>query len=272
MANKRLSQEDMVISSQHPQWLDTIVSNQYCDDKLYKIILFFVIFSPCPKYCTQGRTLQFYHWKEKPWSTNRYLKNKLDEGVFFNRGKYFRCVSKTSQLVDALHKAELGEDFYLHREIERAAFTNAAGNEYMSLFHHIRCALAHGRIAMFEIPDSDDLLFVMENGSEYGNGFQVKARMVLRRRTLLKWIDIITAGPLEAEKNYHYEVYEALRNNKKLRIKDLAIMFDESEYAIKKAVDFLKKAKILAYQNHGEYSWWEVNISNAQAYFDSIYK
>ena len=54
MANKKLSREDLVISPKHPKWLDTIVADRHCDNDLYKIILFFVIFSPCPKYSTQG--------------------------------------------------------------------------------------------------------------------------------------------------------------------------------------------------------------------------
>lgn len=270
MANKKLSREDLVISPKHPKWLDTIVADRHCDNNLYKIILFFVIFSPCPKYSTQGRTLQFYNWKDKPWSTNKYLKDKLDNGVFSDRKKYFRCVAQIPQLVEAVHKAELEDDFYVHREVERVAFINTEGSEYMSLFHHIRCALAHGRIAMFEDSDTDDLLFVMENGSELGAEFHVKARMVLRRSTLLRWIEIITAGPQEPEKDYRRDIYEALLNNNRLRIKNLVNMFGESEYAINKAISFLKKANIITYQNHGKNGWWEVNASTAQAYFDSI--
>lgn len=140
----------------------------------------------------------------------------------------------------------------------------------MSLFHHIRCALAHGRIAMFEEQGTEDIVFVMENGSDSGADFQVKARMVLRKSTLLKWIDIITKGPQEPEKTYYKEVYEALLSNKKLRIKDLVSMFEESEYAINKAIAFLKQWNVISYQNHGKNGWWEVNVSNANLCFDQL--
>lgn len=115
MANKKLTREELVISPKHPKWLDTFVANSHFDNNLYKIILFFVIFSPCPKYCTQGRTLQFYNWNDKPWSTNKYLKDKLDDGVFTNKRNYFRCVDNTSIFSAALRKANLDGDFYLHR-------------------------------------------------------------------------------------------------------------------------------------------------------------
>ncbi len=150
MANRKLSKDEMIITSKHPEWLDTLVADRHCNDKLYKIILFFVIFSPCSKYCTQGRTLQFYNWKEKPWSTNRYLKSRLDDGVFTDRRNYFRCAEKISSLIEDFRKTDLGDNFYLHRAVERVAFTKVESSEYMSLFYHIRCALAHGRIAMFE--------------------------------------------------------------------------------------------------------------------------
>lgn len=270
MANKKLSREEQVISPKHPKWLDTIVADRHCDNDLYKIILFFVIFSPCPKYCTQGRTLQFYNWKDKPWSTNKYLKDKLDSGVFSDKKKHFQCADQIPKLVDAVRKADLGDDFYLHREIERVAFTSTESSEYMSLFHHIRCALAHGRIAMFEDQGTADVIFVMENGIDSGADFQVKARMVLRKSTLLKWIDIITKGPQEPEKTYYKEVYEALLSNKKLRIKDLVSMFEESEYAINKAIAFLKQWNVISYQNHGKNGWWEVNVSNANLCFDQL--
>lgn len=270
MTRKKLEQQYIVKSPKHPQWLNTIVDDKYYDNSLYRIILFFVIFSPCSKYCTQGRTLQYYNWKEKPWNTNKYLKDKLDDGVFINKKKYFRCVTQISQLVEAVHKAELEDDFYIHREIERVALVKTDGNEYMSLFHHIRCALAHGRITLFEDPNSDDILFVMENGKELGAEFQVTARMVLRRSTLLRWIKIISAGPQEPEKNYYREIYKALLDDNKLRIKDLANIFSESEYAIEKAVSFLREAGIIAYQNHGKNSWWEVNVSNAERCFNNM--
>lgn len=202
MANRQLKREQMVLTSKQPQWLDRAIPDRLCDESLYKIILFFVLFSPCKNYCTQGRTLQFYNWKEKPWTTNKYLKDKLDSGVFADKKKYFRSASKIEDLVEEVREAELEEEFYLNREIERVAFFNSEKNAYMSLFYHIRCALAHGRIAMYEDDDTKDVWYVMENGIGKDSEFQVRARMVLRRSTLLRWIDIITAGPQEPEEIY----------------------------------------------------------------------
>ena len=261
------TQENIVFTQKHPTWLDTVISNNAFDNDLFQIILFYVFYSPCPKYSTQGRTLQYYGWNDKPWKTNRYLKDKLNGDLFGEKNKYFRATSQISELPESFHKADLEEHFYEQRKTERVAFLNCESNEYISLFHHIRCALAHGRIAMFEDGKNQDIIFVMENGCEKGKDFQVKARMVLRKSTLLHWAKIITDGPQEPERDYHREVFQALLVNNRLRRKDLISMFQESEYVINKALEYLKKSHLIVYQNHGKNSWWDIYADNAEKYF-----
>lgn len=261
------TQENLILTQKHPIWLDTKISNNAFDEDLFQIILFYVFYSPCPKYSTQGRTLQYYNWSDKPWKTNRYLKDKLNGNLFGEKRKYFRAASQISKLPEAFQKAELEECFYAQREKERVAFLNCESSEYMSLFHHIRCALAHGRIAMYEDSKNHDIIFVMENGCEKGKDFQVKARMVLRKSTLLRWRKIITDGPQEPENDYRREVFQALLENNHLSRKDLISMFRESEYVIDKTLAYLKKSHLIVYQNHGKNSWWDVYADNAKKCF-----
>ncbi len=268
--SKSIDQADCVLTERHPTWLDTIVRNEYFDEELYQIILFYIIFSPCPQYCTQGRSLQYYGWKEKPWRTNRYLKAKLDAGVFERKSNFFRPVQKIPDLKEAFRKAKLENDFFKDRSFERVAFLNTEDNSYMSLFRHVRCALAHGRLAIYPTPDNKDAVLVMENGNEKGAYFQVKARMVLRKSTLLKWSQIVRNGPQEDENTYYQDVYLALLRDKTLRRKDLMTMLNESEYAINRAVNFLQRANIITYHNHSRNSWWEVNAGNAEKRFKNM--
>lgn len=268
--NKKEIQENLVLTEKYPDWLKGWISDEQFDKDLFQIFLFYVIFSPCPKYCTKGHTLQYYGWKEKPWSTNRYLKDKLDKNVFFERKKYFRSVGKIAELQSAFNKAELLDNFYENREVESVAFLNCESSEYISLFHHIRCSLAHGRFAVFPVSDSDDAVFVMENGVGKGNAFSVRARMILKKSTLLRWAKLISEGPQEDEKNYRVEIYKALLKNSRLRVKDLENMFNEPKTVIKKAMDFLKKNNIIEHHNHGENSWWEVKTENAKKCFEKL--
>ena len=64
-------------------------------------------------------------------------------------------------------------------------------NEFMAILYHIRNALAHGRLAMYPIEDGKDIMFALEDGIKRNAEFQVRSRMLLKKTTLLKWIDII---------------------------------------------------------------------------------
>jgi len=44
-------------------------------------------------------------------------------------------------------------------------------------------------------------------------------------------------------------------------------MFQESEYVINKALEYLKKSHLIVYQNHGKNSWWDIYADNAEKYF-----
>ena len=55
----------------------------------------------------------------------------------------------------------------------------------------LRNALAHGRLAMYPLGDETDIVFALEDGIKRNGEFQVRSRMILKKSTLLKWIDII---------------------------------------------------------------------------------
>ena len=61
MANRKLSKDEMIITSKHPEWLDTLVADRHCNDKLYKIILFFGLILQSTIYKIEGNTVYIYH-------------------------------------------------------------------------------------------------------------------------------------------------------------------------------------------------------------------
>ncbi|MCF0133406.1 MAG: hypothetical protein HUJ72_06030 [Blautia sp.] len=98
----------------------------------------------------------------------------------------------------ACQRANLLENFPKNLDEERAAVSISDQNQFLSLFRHIRNAFSHGRINMHETKDGD-LMFIFEDvGRKVSGGIPVSARMLLRKSTLLKWIDIIEAGPQTA--------------------------------------------------------------------------
>ena len=104
---------------------------------------------------------------------------------------------------DTCQKVDLAGKFQEHRDVERIAIYKPSNYpEFMAVFYHIRNALAHGRLAMYK--HGEGIVFILEDGVKRGDRFQVRSRMVLKKRTLLKWIDIIESGPQtqnESDKN-----------------------------------------------------------------------
>ena len=59
----------------------------------------------------------------------------------------------------------------------------------MQFFSHVRNCSAHNRFAIK--PHKDDWLFILEDVSR---DKKVSARMILKKSTLLRWIEIIEGG------------------------------------------------------------------------------
>lgn len=199
-----MSSSEVKVTSDHPSWLDTIVPPEYEDAELYEIILFFVIHSPCNGQSAKGISLTERGWKPKPWNSPKYLKEKLDFAIFENSTRLLKPVESKKQLLLELNSMDLNDDFYNHRNAQRALYTivseKGCKNEYMSLFYHIRNALAHGRIAMYPYK-SNDVVFVMEDGKEVGGKadrrFEVSARIVINKSSLLRVIEVLKNPPKE---------------------------------------------------------------------------
>ena len=187
----------------HPAWLDTIVPDRLNNPELYRIVTFFVFHSPCKMLSAMSRPLVHYGWTE-PWKKTQGLKRKLKDAST-NPNLLFSSMTQ-QDMRQALEKAGLLDLTICDYTSERIAFYNNQKNQFMSVFYHIRDAFAHGRLSMRELEsDSFDYAFLLEDvkmKSTKSTGIvecTVTARMVLRKSTLLKWIDIIESGPKSTE-------------------------------------------------------------------------
>lgn len=100
------------------------------------------------------------------------------------------------------------KDFHRSHDRERIVIYKSRQNEFLSIFHHIRNAFAHGRIAIYDCDNGTDTIFVMEDGVIRKTQFEVRARMVLKKSTLIKWMETIRSGkyPDEVEqKRKHFK-------------------------------------------------------------------
>lgn len=183
------------IAPLNPGWIKKKVPDEYADDGLLRIIRFYVINTPCTELSYSGKAITEYGWKKDIWKKDT-LKNILFDAANLKRGETFVVAKKTNEMRKACEIARLKKGFQQSREIERMVLYKNKKNEFLSVFYHIRNAFAHGRMAMYS-SDKEDIVFVLEDGINKNESFIVRSRMILKRQTLLKWIDIIEKGYLE---------------------------------------------------------------------------
>lgn len=175
----------------HPIWLDYITPERFNNAELNRIVTFFVFHSPCSELSAMSKCLREYGW-DTPWRKPQYLQRKL-KTASFNENLLFSAQT-IDDMRQALEKADLLEDIMANPGTERIAVYNNKKNQFMSVFYHLRDAFAHGRLNMIDIGVEGDYAFILEDVSKRKEAYRVTARMVLRKSTLIKWIDLIEAG------------------------------------------------------------------------------
>lgn len=185
----------------NPDWIERIVPDSYADDDLKRIIIFYVINTPCVKESSSSISMSEYGWNKEVWG-NGTLKNELLSVADLEKDKTLFVCKKLSDMKSVFEKAKMKKGFQKNQKVEKVAFykTGRYSNEMMNIFLHIRNSLAHGRLAMYEC-GKDDVMFALEDGVHQKEYFEVRSRMILKKSTLLKWIDIVTAGPSALESN-----------------------------------------------------------------------
>lgn len=188
------------ISPLKPGWIKKKMSNTYFDDDFKRMMIFYVINTPCVELSFSGIALSEYGWGKDIWG-NYDWKNYLFGIADLKRGSTFAVAHKTEQMKEVCEKISMKKDFHRCRDRERIVIYKSRQNEFSSIFHHIRNAFAHGRMAVYECEDGSDLIFVLEDGKKSKEQFEVRARMVLKKSTLMKWMEIIQSGkyPNEVE-------------------------------------------------------------------------
>lgn len=234
-------------------WLDTMVPSEYEDEGLYEIILFFVIHSPCKGQSSKGISLTERGWKAKPWYSPKYLKEKLDKAIFGEDTRQLKMVDSKNKLLHEIQTFDLDDDYFNHREFQRALYSKVSAkgceSEYMSFFYHIRNALAHGRLAMYPAK-KNDITFVMEDGKRIGkesdDKFEVSARIVIYKSSLLKIIKLLKNPPIEND--YSEDILNAIKNGnctKRIIMNELEI----DEYTYEKYIQSLKLKKKIEFKH-----------------------
>ncbi len=184
-----------------PNWITCISDAELRDAAIQEIISFYLIHTPVEELSSMSIPLSEYGWL-KPWRKPVYLNKQLKAAastyeLLFSADTY-------DKLGDAINESEEASDFPTSLDIEYIVFYDCKKNQFISVFYHIRNALAHGRFRICNDSDGNRVV-VMEDVVKMSNNSTCKlsARMVIRVNTLLAWISIIKAG----EKKYIRRVW-----------------------------------------------------------------
>lgn len=144
-----------------------------------------------------GKPLSKYGWSA-PWQKPYYLNRQLKQ-LASNYELLFSAASY-EKMDEALEKADLLNDFPSNLEEERICIYDKEKNQFMSVFYHLRNSFAHGRLNMVDV--DNECVFVFEDvaPNSKSDNLKVSARMVLKKSTLLSWIDIIEHGESKYKK------------------------------------------------------------------------
>ena len=99
-----------------------------------------------------------------------------------------------------MKRGNLYDDFPSDLKTERICVYDNMHNQFLSVFYHIRNAFAHCRLNMIDV--DGECVFVLEDivRDKKKNTLKLSARMVIKKSTLLNWINLIEDGEKEYDK------------------------------------------------------------------------
>lgn len=167
-------------------------------------------------------------------------------------------VESKAKILSKIEDMKLDNDFYNHRNKQRMLYSKISNrgceSEYMSLFYHIRNSLAHGRLAMYPAKN-DDIIFVMEDGKQIGkerdDNFEVSARIIIKKTSLLKVIEVLKNPP--KDNDYSEDILQAIKNGSCTKRNIMSeVLIDE--YTYEKFIQKLKLENKIKF----EYGQWKI--------------
>ncbi len=184
-----------VETERNPKWMNWIAPECFNDKDLFRIVIFFVFHSPCEGVSSMRKSFGEYGWAA-PWKNPFYLNKQLEQAASSHKLLY--SAKGYEEMDAALEKADLNESFPSNLSRERICIYDNQDNQFLSVFYHIRNAFAHCRLNMVDV--DGECVFILEDvqrNKKTGDKLKVSARMILRKSTLLRWIEIIENGERE---------------------------------------------------------------------------
>lgn len=181
-----------------PTWVHSGLPSNEIAKLVSPLLKFFVIESPVEGLSARQVPLMTYGWSA-PWKKPEWLNRKLKDAAS-NKNFYWSC-EKYGGMEEVLGRSPLGQKpIDTSSPIEVAVIYDCKKNQTLSLFYHIRNSLAHGRFCAFR--HKRDIWFAFEDvqkakkkKDDPADCARLTARILIKNRTLAKWIKLIKQGP-----------------------------------------------------------------------------
>lgn len=190
----------IVKESYYPGWVKSKDDLEFSNN-FNRIINFYVFGTPNSKVSSSGKNMKQRRWNKDVW-TKGDLRSYLLIAAELQNDFNYKKVLTLDTFSQAASTVGLDRNWQNKRDMNRIIFhSDKESNEILNIFFYIRCAFAHGRFQIYEL-DSGDPVYVLESVSGKGEKekYNVKARMILRESTLIKWADTILAGQIALER------------------------------------------------------------------------
>ena len=188
--------DDYIVVNETEEWLQRNINQEFANGDFFRIVMFYILHSPCKKGSYNPVKLESYGWKN-PWH-GKALKNLIDTAAGFTEKTCFYAEAQ-KDFKELWSGSGFDDNFYDIKDLEFAVFTHVGeSNSYLDLLHHIRNCFAHGRFTA-QKHNKEYYIFMEDVKPEHGK-LIVNARMILKRSTLIKWIDIFECKTEEAKK------------------------------------------------------------------------
>lgn len=247
MGKKQVDIEKLEMTEFIPNWIsDGDILNM--DEDTRKIIYFFVAETPCKNESARGKTLSQYGWE----NDDPPKEGNFEEGLFEIAG-----LTKENLFFEL--KREKMKERFNETGMTGAFYEKLGGNFIVSLvnrnrvldiFRHIRNSIAHLR---FDIKNTElGTFFIFEDGAQNGKKFEVKARMILKKETLLKWIEWIKTGTEEVKKQTQEmdnKILEFVKNNSVQSMEEISEKLKYRKNKVENAIKRLKEQNKIEYKN-----------------------
>lgn len=182
----KVNESDFIYAEISPKWISNAKDNleeKLKDDDFRRILDFFVIFTPCKELSARAKPLkEKYGWKDT-YGLKKYMR------LAPSKQSIFLFAETWKEMKAVLAEADLTDNFYSDIKNERGGFYKRRGSQPDCIFYHLRNCLAHGRFCIRE--KDGDWTFIFEDVEKNS---KVSARMILKKSTLLRWIEIIEGG------------------------------------------------------------------------------